>query len=394
MRTYVAILFGLFALLSWYCLWYLPGTELADFSVYREAARALLRGENIYGQGFGVSQREAPLTLGYLYPPLLAVIMSWGERAFPRTVPLAWCAILWASLLATAFFLAQFWKEISKGARDNSFTLLLGKSACLLSLWPPLWDGLMWGQVNPLVLLALVGSMTLGVQGKHLPSGACIAVGAALKATPAIVLLPFLVFLRWRGIAGFIAVLIVLGAMSAASPRGVQVYFDFLNALEVFSSAPLSIDPYYDYGLQKLLGHAAGKYAALLLLGIYAVSILALGRSRGVRNNERVPYGILLGVPIMILISPCIWFHHLLWILPPLVFGYVLWGKDEKLRNSRGLVFSTLFIGLGFSLYLQVIARHHLHFGELAIKIMVPSFIFAVFLCLVCALLRGARVAP
>jgi hypothetical protein len=393
-RTYVAILFGLFALLSWYCLWYLPGTELADFSVYREAARALLRGENIYGQGFGVSQREAPLTLGYLYPPLLAVIMSWGERAFPRTVPLAWCAILWASLLATAFFLAQFWKEISKGARDNSFTLLLGKSACLLSLWPPLWDGLMWGQVNPLVLLALVGSMTLGVQGKHLPSGACIAVGAALKATPAIVLLPFLVFLRWRGIAGFIAVLIVLGAMSAASPRGVQVYFDFLNALEVFSSAPLSIDPYYDYGLQKLLGHAAGKYAALLLLGIYAVSILALGRSRGVRNNERVPYGILLGVPIMILISPCIWFHHLLWILPPLVFGYVLWGKDEKLRNSRGLVFSTLFIGLGFSLYLQVIARHHLHFGELAIKIMVPSFIFAVFLCLVCALLRGARVAP
>jgi hypothetical protein len=375
-------------------LWYLPGTELADFSVYREAARALLRGENIYGQGFGVSQREAPLTLGYLYPPLLAVVMSWGERAFPRTVPLAWCAILWASLLATAFFLAQFWREISKGARDNSFTLLLGKSACLLSLWPPLWDGLMWGQVNPLVLLALVGSMTLGAQGKCLSSGVCIAVGAALKATPAIVLLPFLVFLRWKGIAGFIAGLIVLGAISAASPRGVQVYFDFLNALEVFSSAPLSIDPYYDYGLQKLLGLAAGKYAALLLLGIYAVSTIALGRSKGVQNNERVPYGILLGVPIMILISPCIWFHHLLWILPPLVFGYVLWGKDEKLRNSRGLVFSTLFIGLGFSLYLQVIARHHLHFGELAIKIMVPSFIFAVFLCLVCALLRGARVAP
>jgi hypothetical protein len=236
--------------------------------------------------------------------------------------------------------------------------------------------------------------MTLGAQGKCLSSGVCIAVGAALKATPAIVLLPFLVFLRWKGIAGFIAGLIVLGAISAASPRGVQVYFDFLNALEVFSSAPLSIDPYYDYGLQKLLGLAAGKYAALLLLGIYAVSTIALGRSKGVQNNERVPYGILLGVPIMILISPCIWFHHLLWILPPLVFGYVLWGKDEKLRNSRGLVFSTLFIGLGFSLYLQVIARHHLHFGELAIKIMVPSFIFAVFLCVVCALLRGARVAP
>ena len=145
----------------------------------------------------------------------------------------------------------------------------------------------------------------------------------------------------------------------------------------------------YDYGFQKLLGLELGKCAALFLVGVYVFSLSIIKRLKNRPSDERIPYGIMLGIPVMILVSPCIWFHRLLWLLPPLVFGYVLWGKDEKLRKARGLVYSTLFLGLGFSLYLQVIARHHLHFGELAIKIMVPSFTFAVFLCLVCVLFRG-----
>jgi hypothetical protein len=387
-RILQLILFGLFVLLAWYCLFYLPTTELADFSVYREAARALLRGEDIYGKGFGVSQRDAPLTLGYLYPPLLAVILSWGEALSPGALPYMWCALLFCVVVLSAFGLGRLVAAAPQNETERRSPISFSFAAPLfLLLWPPLWDGLMWGQVNPLVLSALIAAAYLSAKEKDFSAGACLAFGTALKVTPLVLLIPFVVFRRWKGVSGFVVTSVILALVSAASPRGVQVIPDFLLALKSFSEAPMSIDPYYDYGLQKLMGMNLGKIMSLVFAVAYGAALILLRRNHNLSDRRKLFFSILLGIPLMVLVSPCVWFHHLLWLVPPLLVGFSLWGYDKELKPFQVPVFLFLAVSLGLSLYLHVLARHHFHFGEMGVKVMVPFLIFSVFLCVLRPLL-------
>ena len=390
------ILLGLLAILLWYCLGYLPTSELADFSVYREAAGALLRGEDIYGQGFRVSQRAAQLSLGYLYPPLLAVVLSWGEAFLPGGVPLLWCAMLLLAVLLSAIILARLVFAFENHSPSVSWWRQCPSVWAMVFLlaWPPLWDGLMWGQVNPFVLLAILGASLSAAQGRPAIAGALIAVAAALKATPAILLLPFIMQRTRPGIVGFGITAVLSVLLCLLSPRGFEVLFDFSRALSQFAAQPLSIDPFYDYGIEKLVGNGPAKLVGVLFVGFYGAGLFLVQRSKQIPESRKLAFGIVMGVPIMVLLSPCIWFHHLLWLVPPLTLCFIAWGTSEQLRSYRAPVLSFLGSVLGLSLYLHVIARHHLGAGETTMKALVPVLIFAVFGCLTAPLLVALCCGP
>lgn len=367
-----ACLVVLVAVCGWYCLLYLPHTELADFSVYREAARALLGGKDMYAAQFEVTQRDAPLSLGYLYPPLLAVVLSWGELLAPSLLPFLWCGLLFLTVVGSGILFGGLLRHLFQGPAESPERVQAG-AFLLLLLWPPLWDGLMWGQVNPIVLFAILAACGATLKGQTAASGAWIALAAALKATPAVLLIPFIAGKSWRGIAGFMVGSLIVVLLSGASPRGYQVLGDFVGALQSFSSSPLSIDPFYDYSLSKFLGDTAGKVVSLGLIPLYAVVVYRQLRRGG--GESLVAQQMILGLPLMVLLSPCVWFHHLLWIVPGIGFAVLL-----AEREGRGILRGLVIVGavlLGSSLYAHVVVRHHLGWGEEVVKGTVPLLLLA-----------------
>lgn len=388
----------LLATLAWYCLWQLPGSELADFAVYREAARALLRGDDMYLVPFEVSQRNAPLTLGYLYPPLLAAALSWGERAAPELLPTLWCAALFVSVLVSIGFLGFIASHLCV-ARATSRWAANGPaigSALFVLLWPPLWDGLMWGQVNPIVLALVAGSAACLLRSQFVVAGSLLAAATALKASPAVLMLPVLITLHTResrrALFGFLFMTLICAGMSTLSPRGTLVFLDFAGALESFSREPLSIDPYYDYGIQKLVDLPAAKAIALGIITMYALTLIRLNRYAASSPERRLCLGICAGIPVMILAAPCVWFHHLLWLTLPMQVAFLVWGMDPTLRRLRPLVATLLALSLGLSLYAHVIMRHHFALDESYIRMAVPGLIFLVFLSLLYGLSRTSLI--
>src|SRR4051812_26451082 len=78
--------------------------ELLDFSVYLEAAKALLRGDNIYAQPYTALDRwNRSVQLYYLYPPLLAHVLSKFLTLDLTILKFSWCLLSFLCLVASAY---------------------------------------------------------------------------------------------------------------------------------------------------------------------------------------------------------------------------------------------------------------------------------------------------
>ncbi len=173
-------------------------TDNSDFDGFHRAGEAVLAGQDIYGDK--AVRRYLPCFPLFLAPLAL--------------LPLPWAAGVWAllSLAACAGTLRELALLLGIGPRT---VRALWGTAILTS---PFWvDGLVMGQVNPL----LVYLMTLGIrwaaQNRCGSAGAILGVAVALKLTPALVVFLALWRMRMRlVVAAGGTLLLIAGALPAA----------------------------------------------------------------------------------------------------------------------------------------------------------------------------------
>jgi hypothetical protein len=166
----------------------MPDSGLSDFRCYYLAAQHVARGESPY------------LEESYLYPPLLACLLTPIARL--DYVPARWVWFLFshACLLAAAWLIWRHLGSDSVAACIVAVVWALGAAAA---------ESLELGQIGPQLTLLLAAAYTL--PGRR--QGACIGTGFALKLIPG-VLCAILVLRRdWRALFAAMATAALLLAV-------------------------------------------------------------------------------------------------------------------------------------------------------------------------------------
>jgi hypothetical protein len=281
-----------------------------DFLPYYQAAQHIVHGESPF------------LADGYIYPPLLAFLLTPLARLDYVTARSVWFAISQLFLIASAVLLWRFFGRDWASACWIAFVWALGGAA---------GEALAVGQVGPLLMLLIVVALCC----RRSQRGAGVALGFALKLFPGLlglavvfrgerravrtmistalvaVLLPWVtvaVFLR--GPLGF-----TKGSAWAGTPATLSWSLPSV-VLRLLDPAGRSYLLPRNWMLGTNLEHfrlpfaltAAGLAIALLTLG---AGLFALTRSAGFRLREgQVRWAMAALVPLALVASPVAWTHY------------------------------------------------------------------------------------
>jgi len=287
------------------------GGGRVDLEVYRAGAAVELHGGDLYGQlprlGDG---RELPFT----YPPFAALsFISLAILGYST----ANCLLTVGSIACVAASLRRFAASTpgEAGARMRQLLPWALPTALLLE---PIRSTLTYGQINVL-LMALVTVDCL-TPAPRWPRGIGVGIAAALKLTPGVFVLFFLLRrdLRSTARAG-LSFAACTGAGFALAPH------DSLRYWTKIAYQPARIGGLAFASDQSILGTLArlglvgpARTWLWLALGLLVAALTATGM-RGALNRGQVTYALLLNAAAGLLISPISWSHHWVWAAPALL---------------------------------------------------------------------------
>lgn len=394
LSTRVVALLSLCAL-TYYAVFYVTNTDTLDLQIYLESAQRLRDGQSLYQARYIFPEQASDLELQYLYPPALAALLA-EVSIIPRPMlMILWQCGLVASISMSALLLAALVQTIEPGRKSYlSFYAVFP----LLAFWPPTLVGILWGQVNAYVLLLLVCAAYCAARGRFSASGMAVGIAAALKGAPIILALPLLVHRRWKALGSCMAALIAMHLPLLTFPKGVESLHEFLLAMRAIASGQVVNDPNYDYSMRRVVALfadlPAGDLSSLLpLLGLLYLGVTAWQRRQGAAvpgGSERLCAAqILSAVPIMMLVSPLLWFHHLIWLFPVLFFVH----QAAVDRSVRWLVFG-LYVVLAPLLYVHVYFRHFTSAPEWVIKplpLLITGVSYVLVACIISRVFKDSK---
>lgn len=302
-----------------------------DLDVYRLGSSALLHGQALYGMLPPTGDGQLLL---FTYPPFAAILLT------PLAVVPYWAACLVVTLL-TLGLLALVLKTVLRALGARCDWRRVGVLLLALEVLEPVLRTVYAGQID-LLLLALVVLDVL-VDSPRWPRGLLIGIAAAIKLTPAVFLLYFL--LRRDSRAAVTAAVTFLAATALGFLlAGADSMRYWTGAL--WDTGRVG-EPTYA-GNQSLLGLLAklgveARTAWWLSLVAVVLVLTALGMRRALAAGETT---LALGLNAVggLLVSPISWTHHWVWAV------VVLLGWAELARRTRRPGF-TIVAGVGAVLF-------------------------------------------
>ncbi|HSL27788.1 MAG TPA: glycosyltransferase family 87 protein [Anaerolineales bacterium] len=279
-----------------------------DIDYYTQAAFALVGGSSL------------PDT--YFYPPLWGTLLSFltplGETGI---LVIAWTV----NVISFLFFYFLLHRTLELYKFSPRAAALITTLFILVNM--PVLRTFMYVQVNFHVMNFILLSILL-YRDRPLLSAVMLALAIHFKASPAVLVLAFLVEFNWRWLTGFVVSMLVITAFPLAI-YGTGPYFDFVNNFLVLNMPRgLSLhDSSFDSAIGMTLSFVRADFAsvrALVLLakGVTAViTIFLCLRTRGFVSQPES--GIHLYdsiVPLfvgMTLLSPLVWEHHAVFLALP-----------------------------------------------------------------------------
>jgi alpha-1,2-mannosyltransferase len=306
-----------------------------DLEVYREAGRSLLLGRPVY-----TFETEVPQLLPFTYPTFSAVL----------SIPLALLPWAVAGWVWTGVQLALLYAIV--GLAFRSLLVRAGRYAGLahgvvaaLCVWiSPVGENIRFGQVNAILVTLCLLDLVRGTDGLRVgrftirwPRGALIGIAVAIKLTPGVFLVHFVVTRQWRELRN--AVLAAAGVTVATflvAPEGSLEFWTsaLLNSDRLGPNAGSSNQSLRGFVLRLYLSDGATTALWGLLALVAAVAGFALARAlhrRGSLVGEVAACGM-----VAVLVSPVSWLHHLLWGV--VVLGAVVGDGRVRSRAVAGIV--------------------------------------------------------
>lgn len=288
-----------------------------DVWVHVRAARALSQGGDPYGPLLHSGRLAVGGNAGYNYPPLLAwlwqPLLGLGERD----------QVLFEWLLLQAGLGLGLWL-VHRALRSDRQLLALMVAVAIVSYW--VRRDFLQGQISLLLLPCEAAWLLLWVRGRDWLGGVPLAIGAALKLTPALLFVLAASRGRWRVVAGG-AVAAILLAVASGPALWVEYVVRVLPFLpgsdgEIENQSPFgtlvrSFRPGALY-LRESIPMGGGYRVASLLLLVVLVGLTAVALARRVdseRSRALEGASVIALIPLLV---PVTWGHHLVTELIPI----------------------------------------------------------------------------
>ncbi|MCQ9352267.1 glycosyltransferase 87 family protein [Corynebacterium sp. 153RC1] len=318
-----------------------------DYDVYRHGGAAFLAGEPLYSQLYSVAGINLPFT----YPPFAALLFS-----LLAVIPLEL-----GSTLFTLATVAALWHCVRLTlAHVGTTTPRAGTLAAVITLpllfLEPVRETLGFGQINVLLMwLVMVdtlhGKGSSGLFGKF--QGVGVGIAAAIKLTPAVFGLYFLVRKQWRAASYAVASGVLCSALAwVISPDTSREYWmETVREPSRIGGLAWVTNQSFEGFLQRnpQLTGTSWLGLSLGLIPLVVIVMLLLVR-RGA-----FPAALLANAAVALLCSPVSWSHHWVWMAILLVYTGALaqryWAKGRGRRQARALVavsgLTALIAGVG-----------------------------------------------
>ncbi|WP_082959615.1 glycosyltransferase 87 family protein [Mycobacterium sp. E2462] len=331
-----------------------------DIDVYQMGARAWLDGRPLY-RGDVLFPTPIGLKLPFTYPPLAAIVFS----------PFAWLRMPAASVAITVLTLVLLIASttlVLSGLRVWESSTRLAGPAWLRRLWlavlltaaatlwlEPIASNFAFGQIN-VVLMTLVLADCVPRRTPW-PRGLLLGLGIALKLTPAVFLLYFLV--RRDGRAALTALASFAGAtalgFALAWSDSLEYWTHTLHHTDRIGEAALNTDQNIAGALARLGLDEHGRFPLWVGACLLVLAATVWAMRRVLRADE--PLLAVVCVALFgLVVSPVSWSHHWVWVLPTIVVTAVLgWRR----RNVALLVLSVLGVVLTRWTPIDLLPKHH-----------------------------------
>ena len=331
-----------------------------DIDVYQMGARAWMDGRPLY-RGDVLFHTPIGLNLPFTYPPLAAILFC----------PFAWLHMPAASVAITAltFVLLVVSLVIVLTRLDvwNTSTALPGPAwlrrwwlatviVVLAATWlEPIASNFAFGQINVVLMTLVIADCV--PRRTPWPRGLLLGLGIALKLTPAVFLLYFL--LRRDHRAALIALASFVGAtllgFALAWSDSWEYWTHTLHHTDRIGEAALNTDQNIAGALARL---GLGEQPRFLLwvaacLLVLAVTVWAMRR---VLRAGEPALAVICVALFGLVVSPVSWSHHWVWALPAVVVTAVLaWRR----RSVALAVLSAAGVALTRWTPIDLLPKHH-----------------------------------
>lgn len=314
-----------------------------DVEVYRRAGVSILTGADLYAV-----LTDPPQLLPFTYPPFAAVL------AVPLAmVPLEVAAWGWTLAQVVANFgivwLAAYrflpW-ETSERASLWRPLVIAGLTVPMLWLHP-VADGIRFGQVNAFLVLAVLADLRRPRPGllRAVPPGMLVGLAMAIKLTPGVFLIHYLVCRRWREAATAVVTAGFVTLLAAVLLPGASWTF-WTSAL----GDPSRLGPNIGTSNQSLRGfllrHGPGGavettlwVALVLVVGVLGFRVARELWRRGDSVGEVATVGML-----AVLLSPVGWIHHFHWVVVVIFAVLGAWPPRPRWRLYAALGITAWFL--------------------------------------------------
>ncbi len=295
-----------------------------DTDVYRMGGQAWLDGRPLYA-GDAMFHTQAGLDLPFTYPPLSAVVF--GPLALV-SLPVAGVAIAATTLLllvlSTWIVLSRL--EVLGGARR----WWLAAGLVGLAVWwlEPIQANFSFGQINVILMTLVIADCV--PRRTPWPRGLLLGMAIALKLTPAVFLLYFVLRRDIRSVltasASFVGATLLAFALA---PRDSWEYW----TATVHNTGRIGNATYQTNqnaaGALARLGLGQGTHFVVwtaACLAVLALTVWAVRRVLAVETHDAPEAALALVCVALfgLVVSPVSWSHHWVWVLPTLVVATVL----------------------------------------------------------------------
>ena len=286
--------------------------SLFDLRIYDAAVRHWAAGNDLYGYSQFDSVNGA---LGFTYPPLAAVLMSpMAVLPWPVVATLTVAAIVACGVCCVWLCLRE---RLTLPTRAQ--WVATGVGTAVVFALVPISQTLEFGQINLFLAALVLGDLlVLGRRDSRL-AGIGVGLAMAVKLTPGVFLLYFLLTRAWRAMAVAVGTAVVATLAAALLAPGET--WDFFTSL-VFSDRTGYAGATANQSVNGLLARFAypGPPSSLLWLSVVAVvAVVAVLRIRtALARRDRLGAITLTGLA-GVLISPVSWTHHFVWVIPAVI---------------------------------------------------------------------------
>ncbi len=303
----------------------------SDVRVYAQGGRWALKRWDVYSSAFSSEYTDY---LPFSYPPFGAIVMvPLGLLPDPVIFPL-WTVV---SLICLAGVISlSFRCALIRVTAARSRTALVAVGVLLVIPTGPVSELLPFGQIGAILTLACLTDV-LGRTGR-VPQGVLVGIMSAVKLTPGLFIIHWLVNRQWRAAGTAVATVAAcwtIGALWLPSSTATYLWGERLIVNPTARAARPDLE--YNQSIGGVLARINEGYIPMTAYLILAVAVGMVGLAIGVlavRAQAPLTAAAVIGLT-SVLITPVSWTHHALWLIPAL--GAVLGDATTRWRVAMSV---------------------------------------------------------